>query len=124
MNTLFVLESGGLVLVNGSFRLIAQMSAYLVGSLVIGFFLGRNRFEDMPVYYMSAGMTLAALLTGTLLYASAELNRIRLNLTSDGFSPWPGLVFSLAVLALTYGAVYGLLRRHNALTRARLERGK
>lgn len=124
MNLLFALEGGGLLLVNGSLRMIAQMAAYLSASLVIGFFLGRNRFEDMPLYYMSSGMTLAALVTGTLFYAGTELNRIRLNLVSDGFSPWPGLVLSLAALVITYSAVYGLLRRHNALTKARLEQGR
>ncbi len=122
LNLLFVLDQGGLTLMNGTFRLIGQLCAFLSGSLVLGYFLGRNRFEDMPVYYLSVGIAAAITESGILLYAGAELDAIRLGLTSDGFSPWPGVVLSLAALAITYAAVNGLLRRHNALTVARLER--
>jgi hypothetical protein len=82
--------------------------------------LGRNRFEDLPIVYLTSGLGIAALLNGVLLYAGTELNNIRLGIDQDGFSPWPGFVFSMAVLIATYAAVYGLTRRHNALTRARL----
>jgi RsiW-degrading membrane proteinase PrsW (M82 family) len=120
-NLLFVLDQGGLTLLNGSLRLITQTGAYLSASLIIGYFLGRNRFENLPFFYLGLGFVLAAIINGLLLYAGSELNNIRLGFDQSGFSPWPGLVVVLLVLALSFGTVYGLFRRHNALTKARLE---
>jgi len=115
-----VLEQGGITPLNGGLRILNRLGAYLAPGLVIGYFLGRNRFEDMPIYYLSAGLSMAGVLNGIMLYAGTELNNIRLGIDQDGFSPWPGLVFSMLVLAATYASVYGLTRRHNALTRARI----
>lgn len=121
INLLFVLGQDGVSLVNGSFRLITQACAYLAPGLIMGYFLGHNRFEDMPFYYLSLGLVLSAGVNGLMLYAGNELNNIRLGLTQDGFSPWPGLVFNFAVLLFVFGAIYGLQQRNNALIRARLE---
>lgn len=121
-NGLWVIDQGGLSMVNGNLRILTQTCAFLSGALVIGYFLGRNRFEEMAFYYLSAGMGLAAILNGLLLYAGTELNNIRVSvLGADGYSPWPGLVVNLLVMVLTFAATFGLIRRHNALTKARLE---
>ncbi len=111
---------GQLALQSGSLFVASRVLAYLVPAPIIGFFLGRNRFEDMPVYYLSAGIALAAFLCGLTLYAGTELNNIRLNLAQDGYSPWPGLVFSIVTTMGVLAAVAGLMTRHNSLTRARL----
>jgi RsiW-degrading membrane proteinase PrsW (M82 family) len=121
LNLLFVLEQGGLASLNGGLRLITRLCAYLAPSLIIGYYLGRNRFEDMPFYYLTMGQVMAAVLNGLLLYAGSELNNIGLSIDQDGFSPWPGLVLNLAALIAAVVAIYGLLQRHNKLTRARLE---
>lgn len=123
-NTLTVLDRGGLDLLNGTFWILSRTAAFLAASLVVGYFLGRNRFEDLPFYYLTAGVAAAAVLNGFLLFAGSSLNQVRLNLTSDGYTAWPGLLISLLVLIGTFGAVYGLFNRHNALTKARLERSK
>ncbi len=120
INLMFVIDLGGLTLLSGSLRLVGQTCAYLAPSLVIGFVLGHNRFENLPFYYLPAGVTAAGVLNGALLYAGSELNSTRLDLTASGFSPWPGVVISLLTLAGVFGAVYGLLKRYNALTEARL----
>jgi RsiW-degrading membrane proteinase PrsW (M82 family) len=121
LNLLFVFDQDALSFLNGNLRLVSQMCAYLAPSLILGYVIGRNRFEDFAFYYLSGGLALAAGVNGLLLYASNELNVTRLNLAQDGFSPWPGLVISLIVMILIYAVIHGLLRRHNALTRARLE---
>jgi RsiW-degrading membrane proteinase PrsW (M82 family) len=121
-NSLWVIDQGGLSMLNGNLRIVTQTCAFLISALIIGYFLGRNRFEELAFYYLGAGMGLAAILGGLLLYAGTELNNIRVSVVgADGYSPWPGLVVNLLVLALAFAGVFGLIRRHNALTRARLE---
>jgi hypothetical protein len=124
LGALFVIERDAITLLNGGLRVIMQLPAYVAPGLVLGYFLGRNRFEDMPFYYLSSGLAMAAALNGLLLYAGTELNNVSLSFTQDAYSPWPGVVFNLLALILSYGAILGLLRRHNALTRARLETQK
>jgi hypothetical protein len=119
-NALFVLDRNGLTLLNGGLYTLAHFGPYLSPSLILGYFLGRNRFEDLPFYYLTAGVTLAAFVNGVLLYAANELNIGPLRISSDGFAPWPGLIVNMIVLLLVYSAVYGLLKRHNGLTRARI----
>jgi hypothetical protein len=120
---LVVLTSFGqqqIALQSGSLFVATRLLAYLVPAPIIGFFLGRNRFEDMPFYYLSSGIVLAAFLCGLTLYAGTELNNTRFNLAQDGYSPWPGLVFSTVVVIGALAAVAGLMTRHNNLTQARL----
>ncbi len=118
---LSLLDQEAVTVLNGGLKALSQLCAYLAPALIVGYFLGRNRFEDMPFYYLSTGLLIAAALNGLLLYAGSELNNVSLSLTQDGFSPWPGFAASLGILVVTYLAIYGLLRRHNSLTRARLE---
>jgi hypothetical protein len=65
---------------------------------------------------------MAAGINGLLLFAGVELNSVGLSITNDAYSPWPGMVLSLVILIVTYVTILGLLRRHNSLTKARLER--
>lgn len=124
LNLLFVLDEGSLSTLNGGLYLVTHLCAYLTPALIIGYYLGRTRFEEMPFYYPPLGQLLAAGLTGLLLYAGTELNSIRLGADQDGFSPWPGLAVNLIALSSAYGAVFGLLRRHNTLTKARMEQAQ
>jgi predicted nucleic acid-binding Zn ribbon protein len=124
-NGLWVIDQGGLSMLNGNLRIITQTCAFLISALIIGYFLGRNRFEELAFYYLSAGMGLAAILGGLMLYTGTELNNIRVSVVgADGYSPWPGLVVNLIALGLTFAAVFGLIHRHNALTQARLEQAE
>lgn len=120
MTLLFGLSQPSLLVLNGGLRLLALLCAYVTPSIIIGYFLSRNRFEDMPFFYLPLGVTLAATVCGGLLYAGAELNNTRVNLVTDGFSPWPGLVVSYIILIATFVIIYALITRQNALTRARM----
>nr|MBN1229303.1 hypothetical protein [Anaerolineae bacterium] len=113
------LDIGGYTILEGNLRILTQISAYVSVSLVIGLFIGRNRFIDMQPYYLPAGVLIATGLLGSLLYAATELNRIPLNLSSDGFSPWPGFVVNLIGLLITTSVVSTLSRRFNRSWQAR-----
>jgi RsiW-degrading membrane proteinase PrsW (M82 family) len=119
---LYVLDQGELTLVNGGLRVLSLLCSYLAPAYIIGFFLGRNRFEDMPFYYLASGVAMAAGINGLMLFAGVALNSVGLSITNDAYSPWPGIVLCFAILIATYVTILGLLRRHNSLTKARLER--
>ena len=119
-NLLEVFDRGGMAILNGGLREIAQLAAFLCTGLVIGYLLARSRFEDLPFFFLSAGMIGAAGFNGLLLYAITELNKTSLSLEQDAFSPWPGAIVGLLILIVTYAAVFGLLRRQNTLIAARL----
>lgn len=123
-NVLLIADYGGVTLLNGGIRILAQTLTYLTGGIIVGYYLGRNRFENLRIYYLSVGVGMAALVIGTLFYAANELNSTQLNLTQDAFSPWPGGFLSLGALVLTFSLSYELLRRHNELARGRLEVGE
>ncbi len=120
MTLLFGLSQPSLMVLNGGLRLLTLVSAYVTPSIIIGYFLGRNRFEDLPFFFLPFGLVVSAIVCGVLLYAGAELNNIRVNLQVDGFSPWGGLVFSYLILIATFTVIYGLISRQNTLTRARM----
>jgi hypothetical protein len=122
LNVLYVLDHSALSVVSGNFRLVTQQSAIVASSLVVGYYLGHNRFQDMPPYYLSVGVGLAAILNGLLLYAGTELDATGLGIQQSGFSPWPGLVVSLVALAVIFAIVRGLIMRQNGLINARLNR--
>jgi hypothetical protein len=118
---LTMLDAGGYTLLSGGLRLLTQQCAILTGSIVLGYFMGRNRFENMTFTYLGLGFGLAAFLTGFLRFAGIGLNNTRLGFDTSGFSPWPGIIVTTITLIFTIAAIYGLLKRHNALTIARLE---
>jgi RsiW-degrading membrane proteinase PrsW (M82 family) len=113
LNVTFLLEEGGLDPVNGAFRLVGRTAAHLAASVVLGFYMGRNRFADLPGWYLPSGVGAAALIDGFLLYASAELNNTRLGLTRDAFSPLPGAIVGTLAGLIAFASVYGIQRRIN-----------
>jgi RsiW-degrading membrane proteinase PrsW (M82 family) len=120
-NILMITDYGGLTPLNGGLRLLGQALIYLTGGVIVGYFLGRNRFEDLPPYFLSLGVVLAAAVMGIGFYASHELDSGRLGLTQDAFSPWPGGIVSLVILGASFALLYAFMRRHNAQARARIE---
>lgn len=120
--SLYLLDQGGITVLNGSLRALSMLCANLAPAYILGFFLGRNRFEDMPFFYLTSGLAMAAGINGLLLFATVELNNVALGVTQDAYDAWPGMILAAVLLIATYATIFGLMRRHNGLTRARLER--
>ncbi len=123
LNLYYVIDHGGLAILNGGLRVLSMLCAFVTPCLILGYFVGQNRFEDLPPYFLSVGLVLSAVLNGLLLYAGSELNYIGLSLSQSGFSPWPGFVLNLLALAAVFFVTSGLVRRQNALVKGRLEPG-
>jgi len=111
VNLHYVIQSGGLDLASGIFRItITAMALASFGGLT-GFFLGRCKFEDEPFWWMPAGLLLASLLDGLFTYFRGEITTTAISLKGGGYNPWLGLLFATLVAGATFACLFLLIRR-------------
>ncbi|MCA9929992.1 MAG: PrsW family intramembrane metalloprotease, partial [Anaerolineales bacterium] len=60
LNIAFVVNSGGVALGSGAIRIVLTTLAHAAFAGIIGYFLGRQKFEKRPLWWMPAGLLLAA----------------------------------------------------------------
>jgi len=111
LNVQYVVSSGGVDLVSGIIRIAVTALALASFGGLSGYFLGRCKFEDEPVWWMPAGLTLAAVLDGLFTYVRGEVTTTAVGLRGGGYNPWPGLLLGAGVTALTFGVLFYLMRR-------------
>jgi RsiW-degrading membrane proteinase PrsW (M82 family) len=114
LNVGFVVRSGGLDLVSGVVRIAVTALALASFGGLVGYFLGRCKFEDEPLWWMPFGLALAAILDGLFIYVRGEITTTAVGLRGGGYNPWPGLILAAAVALVTFGALFyltGQLRR-------------
>jgi len=121
LNVHYVVASGGVNLQVGVIRIVVTALAQASFAGLSGYFLGRAKFEDEPVWWLPSGVALAAILNGLFTYLRGELTTTGLGLTGGGFNPWPGLILAAVVAGATFGALFYLIRRANRLTLAMSE---
>jgi RsiW-degrading membrane proteinase PrsW (M82 family) len=111
LNIGFVVGGGGLDLVSGVIRIAVTAMAMASFGGVVGYFLGRCKFEDEPLWWMPAGLALAALLDGLFIYVRGEITTTAVGLGGGGYTPWPGLILGAVVAGVTFGGLFYLLNR-------------
>ena len=78
---------------------------------IMGYFMGQSRFEKVPLYYMPAGLTFAAVINGLFFFL--------LNRTFSGgltYNPWSDLIFAAIVTVIALAIVFWLIERANEET--------
>ncbi len=123
LNANYVLGSGGLNLGAAVIRVVVTTLAQASFAGLTGYFLGRAKFEDEPVWWLPAGVGLAALLNGLFTYVRGEITTTALSLAGGGFNPWPGLILGSVVALATFGLVFYLIRRANRITLSGVDAG-
>ncbi len=114
LNIHYVLQGGGVDLRVGAIHVAVTALAQASFAGLTGYFLGRARFEREPVWWMPAGITLAAILNGLFTYARGEVTRTGISLAAGGgFNPWPGLWLATSVAVVVFVALNLLIRRAN-----------
>ncbi|MCX7852970.1 MAG: PrsW family glutamic-type intramembrane protease [Caldilineales bacterium] len=111
LNVAFVVESGGVDLVAGTVRIAVTALALASFGGLLGYFLGRCKFEDEPLWWMPAGLALAAALNGLFIYLRGEVTTTAVGLQGGGYNPWPGLILAAVVAGVTFGVLFYLLSR-------------
>ncbi len=111
VNVQYVVESGGVDLVAGTIRIaVTALAAAGLGGL-LGFFLGRCKFEDEPLWWMPSGLALTAVLSGLFTYLRGEITTTAVGLQGGGYNPWPGLILGTVLAGAIFAALYYLIQR-------------
>ena len=116
LNLHYIVTTGGVNLQAAVIRIVVTALAQASFAGLTGYFLGRAKFEDEPVWWLPAGVTLAAILNGVFTTLHGELSTPALHLAGGGFNPWPGLALAAVIAGGTLGLLYYLMRRANRLT--------
>lgn len=116
LNIHYVVESGGVNLALGVITIVVNALAHASFGGVSGYFLGRAKFEEEPIWWLPAGLTLAAVLNGLFSVARGGLTRSGSALAGQTITPWYGLALAAVVAGVTLYAVIGLMRRANRQT--------
>jgi RsiW-degrading membrane proteinase PrsW (M82 family) len=110
LNVQFVVSNGGVDLGAGIIRMAVFALAHASFAGVTGYFLGRAKFENEPLWWMPAGLTLAAVLNGVFFWLRGELSQS--GSLTGGANPWLGLALAAALAVATTGALTWLIRRN------------
>jgi RsiW-degrading membrane proteinase PrsW (M82 family) len=91
---------------------VAEMTMALAafGGL-LGFFLGRCKFEDEPLWWMPAGLALTSVLNGLFIYFLDRVTAPGLSLAGSTDNSWLGLVLGAVVALVTFGVLFFLIQR-------------
>jgi len=116
LNITTVLSAGGFAdLGAGVVRIVVTALAHGVVGGLTGYFLGRNRLENRPFWWMPLGLALAAVINGLSAWvrASVSVVPITINAGGGGFSPWPALIWQTVVAVAVLFTLLWLMRRAN-----------
>lgn len=111
LNFQYVIRSNGVDLDVGSVRMVINGLGYATFAGVMGYFIGQTRFEKTPIYYMPAGLALAAALNGVFWFF--------IDRTFGGGlqpNPWGDLIFAAIVAIIGLTIVFWLVERANEET--------
>lgn len=103
LNISFVVGSGGVNLGSGAIRIVLTTLAQASFAGIVGYFLGRMKFEKRPLWWMPLGLTIAAALNSLFYFLRGTLSQGSLGNSNS----WVGLLLA-AVLA---GAITWFLSR-------------
>lgn len=110
LNVAFVVDSGGVDLGTGAIRIVLTSLAHASFGGVMGYFLGRQKFEPRPIWWVPAGVALAAILNGVFFFLRSTIGRGTIEGSNEAVAPWIGLVLA-AILAVAVTAVLSTLIR-------------
>lgn len=103
LNVVLVLSSGGIDLGAGAIRIVLTALAHASFGGLMGYFLGRQKLEAQPAWWMAAGVSLAAVLNGLFFHLRGAISSGGLTASGGTANPWTGLLLAASVaLAVTW----------------------
>lgn len=114
LNVAFVVDSGGVDLGTGAIRIVLTSLAHGSFGGIIGYFLGRERFEPRPIWWVPAGVALAAILNGVFFFLRSTVGRGTIEGANEAIAPWIGLILAAILTAAVTAVLSALIRREIA----------
>ncbi len=108
LNIHFVVASGGVALGTGSIRIVLTMLAHAAFAGISGYFLGRQKFEKRPFWWMPLGLFIAAGLNSLFFFFRSMLSQGDFG---GAARPWIGLALAVALTAVTTWFLSRAMRR-------------
>ena len=89
LNILTVVSNGGIDLGAGVIRIVVTQMVHGALGALLGYFLGRDKFDKERVWWMSVGVVLAAVLYGLYSWLSGEITQAGISLSNNinGYNP-------------------------------------
>ncbi len=116
LNINYVIESGGVDLGVGVIRIVVTALAQASFAGITGYFLGRAKFEEEPVWWLPLGLTIAAILNGLFTVVRGGITRVGSAMSGQTANPWYSLILATVVAAVVFVVLIGLIRRSIRLT--------
>ncbi len=95
LNISFVVSSGGVNLGMGAVRIVLTALAQASFAGITGYFLGKDKLDRKPAWWVPVGISLAALLNGLFNYVWGVLKRTSLTTAGGVLGSWGGLVLAI-----------------------------
>jgi RsiW-degrading membrane proteinase PrsW (M82 family) len=114
INIITVVENGGLELGAGVVSIVVTQMVHGALGALIGYFLGRDKFDPKRVWWMALGITIAAILRGLYSWLSGEITQAGISLSAgatNGYNYWPSLILGTSFAAVITVLIFALVRR-------------
>lgn len=109
VNISFVIQSGGVDMGLGAIRIVLEVLAQAGFSGIVGYFIGRQRFGNMPLWWMPSGLLIAAAMNAA--FITLRVNLIRGSLGNTRL--WLGLLVTIIFTGIVSWILTVLIRRDN-----------
>jgi protease PrsW len=106
LNLHYVLDNGGVALGPGVVHVVTTSLAQASFGGITGYFMAQAKFEHKPVWWVPAGVIIAAILNGLYNWAVSEVS-------ADGLTvaPWRSLLLGLAASLVAFIVLLALMRQ-------------
>lgn len=109
LNIHYIISMGGVNPSIGVIRITISCLAHASFSGISGYFLGRAKFENMPVWWLPSGVALAASLNGITHIFLKGISRIGIK-----YTPEYGLIFAGLLASIAFGILSVIIKRINS----------
>lgn len=106
LNLHYVLDNGGVALGPGVVHVVTTSLAQASFGGITGYFMAQAKFEHRPLWWVPAGVAIAAILNGLFNWAVSEVSAEGLTV-----APWRSLVFGLAASLVAFIVLLTLMRQ-------------
>jgi RsiW-degrading membrane proteinase PrsW (M82 family) len=112
LNIAFIVNSGGANLGMAAIRIVLTSLAQASFAGITGYFLGVDKLDHKPAWWMPVGVLLAAVLNGLFFTLWGNLTAGRINSSGGFVNPWIGLVLAVVLAVSVMAVLSWLIRRY------------